>query len=137
MKVFDKILFKNTLLHISSYHKTTKRRSCYCICKSPHGHIPAEIQKFMHIPKIGTIVFVKPFSKTGCSILENAACRNVLQQYADISLVSQFIIEIFPMSPDAPLICIRLTDIVGMGMLITTNSTVCYFVKVPSNNYEH
>ena len=41
------------------------------------------------------------------------------------------------MSPDAPLICIRLTDIVGMGMLITTNSTVCYFVKVPSNNYEH
>ena len=27
VKVFDKILFKNTLLHISSYHKTTKRRS--------------------------------------------------------------------------------------------------------------
>ena len=98
----------------------------------------AEIQKFIHIPVIGTIVFVKTFTKTGCSILQQSGhpCRSILETYEDISPVSHFIVQVLPMDAHNPVTCIHLTDITSIGVLVEPLHSVYYFVKVP-NSYEY
>ena len=138
-KSFDKVVYKNTILHTSTYHETTKRRSCYCVYKQGNDDILVEIQKFIHTPVIGTIVFVKTFTKTGYSILQQSGhpCRRILETYEEISPVSHFVVQVLPMNAHNPVTCIHLTDITSIGVLVQPlNLAVCYFVKVP-NSYEY
>lgn len=62
VRVFRKLLFRNSVLHISGSNKTAKRRSCYCVFKKAgSGLMLAQINKFVNSPLLGTVVFVQAF----------------------------------------------------------------------------
>ena len=98
-----------------------------------------EIQKFAECPPLGTIVFLKTFSITTSDILKTSGnpCRQVLELYAQVSLISHFIIEVFPLYNSVATTCVLLTDIISNCVLIEPlSSSKCYLVKLP-NHYEH
>ena len=88
---------------------------------------------------LGTVVFLSPYVTTGSDILKTAGspCRPVLKTYAEISLISKFIIEVLPLPNLESTIVIQAKNICTNCVLVEPhNSPFSYIVKVP-NNYEH
>ena len=142
LPTFSKAFYDGMIFHSAATDDNTKRNSSLCCYKSAsdiHAECFGEIQKFAECPILGTIVFIKQFSQSQSSILKATGnpCRQILEQYAQISLISQFIIEIFPLTSDS-ISCILMSDIISNCVLIepALNSSKYYIVKLP-NNYEH
>ena len=117
-----------------------KRNSSYCSYRGCNGEeMFGQIQKFVHYPGLGTLVFIKRFTKTRSSILNSSGppCRDVLESYAQVSLICRFVIEVLPLTENAPVSCIRLMNMISICILIDSlSSSCCYVVKLP-NNFEH
>ena len=94
-----------------------------------------EIQMFADCSTLGTVIFLTPFVLTGENILKRAGppCREVLETYANIGLLSKFIVEVLPISNSTSIV-IQAKDIVTNCILV--KSSFYYIVKMP-NNYEH
>ena len=81
-----------------------------------------EIQKFAECPPLATIVFLKTFSRT----TSGNPCRQVLELYAQVALISHFIIEVFPLYNSVATMCVIISNCVLVEPL---SSTKCYLVK--------
>lgn len=140
VRMFHWFFFNNIMLHSVCYCAGRgKRNSTYCCYKNSDGvDTFGEIQSFVECSPLGTVAFIKPFTKTCSNILNTSGepCRPVLEMYAQMSLISKFIVEIHPLG-DVPAQAILLNDITSNCILVTPlESSLLYIVKLP-NNYEH
>ena len=137
---FERLYFNYITLHTVSYRDGEgKCNSAYC-CYRNDDNVEAfgEIQKFIDCPPLGTVAFIKPLKRTSSDILNASGkpCREILELYAETSVISQFIVQIKPIE-DTPAIAIPVERITSNCVLITPMDTsVLYVIKLP-NNYEH
>ena len=131
VKVFERLYFNNMIIHTVNYRNGHgKRNSSYLCYKNINGEETfGVVQRFAESLQVGVIL---PFTKTRSNILKTSGrpCREVLESYAQMSLISQFIIEIQPnfnVSPEVILV----KDIISKCILVDS-----YIVKIP-NRYEH
>ena len=100
--VFRRVYHNNCLFHSVEYRDGEgKRNSTYCSFRSNNSEeMFGQIQTFVECPPLGTVVFIKRFSKTGSCILKSSGipCREVLNSYVEILLISRFVIEVFSVS---------------------------------------
>ena len=143
IKIFHKLLYNGIILHSTIADEGTKRNSSYCCYRDVNTNEECfgEIQKFGECSSLGTIAFIKKIHKTQSNILKKSGkpCRQLLDTHAEISLISQFIIEVNP-HHDGAIQCIPIPSIVSNCILIEptiqSSTSNMYIVKIP-NNYEH
>ena len=138
-KMFERLLYNDMILHTSNYRNSEgKRKSCYCSYLSSTGNeMFGEIEQLAECSSIGTVLFIKPFLVSASNILETSGlpCRPILDHYANLGLISQFILPLSVTQSTTP-VCISASNIVTNCILVKTSTTNNYIIKIP-NNYEH
>lgn len=140
VKMFERLFFNNVTLRTIYYcNGDDKHSNAYCCYKNSVGKEAfGEIQKFVECPPIGTVAFLKPLQLTCSNILNRSGepCREILDLYAEVALISQFVIQVHPIS-NVPVIAVSVENIMSNCILVTpSDPSTLYIVKLP-NNYEH
>ncbi len=96
--MFERIYFEGMVLHSMNYlNGQGKRDNSVCLFESLDGRTMAgRVDKFVEVAPLGTVVFLAVFHTMKRSILKMSGtpCRSTLDKYADVSLVSKYIIEV-------------------------------------------
>lgn len=151
MQIFHKLLFDGSIFHSTTADEGTKRDSSFCCYRdvSTDNECFGEIQKFGECSILGTIAFIKKIEKTQSNILKKSGkpCRQILETHAEISIISQIIIEVHldhmhDASARGGILCIPIPSLVSNCILVKPTANIniqsreLYIVKLP-NNYEH
>ena len=139
--IFERLFYNNCLFNSIQYQNGKgKRNSSFCSYRGCNGEeMFGRIQKFVEYPGLRTLVFVKRLTRTQSSVLKSSGppCQDISESYAQVSLFSRFVIEVLPLTDNAPVTCIQLINMVSICTLVNClSSSCCYIVKLP-NNYEH
>ena len=126
-----------TILHSTQYGRQGgKCDSTICSFRNNGSQSFGVIQKFCLCECSPVYVaLIKPFQLTNRSILNTSGNpgRKILCQYAEVDLLSSFIIQVTKQL--LPLIAVPIADILDKCIKVS-GKTHDYVVKIP-NNYEH
>ena len=135
VSVFEKVYFEGMVLHSMKYlNGQGKRDNSVCFFKSVDGRMMVgRVEKFVEVAPLGTVVFLAVFNTVKRSILKmsGASCRPILDKYADVSLVSKFIIEV---QPSTSMICVPLENVIAKCVLVARKDKVTFVVKFPNTH---
>lgn len=138
VRTFEQLFFNNVTIHTIHYHHgDSKQNNAYCCYRNDGVESFGEVQKLVEC-SVGTVAFIKPLRKTQSNILQTSGnpCGEVLELYAQTSLISKFIVEVYRVN-DVPMIAVLVENIISnCDLVIPVDSSVFYKVKLP-NNYEH
>lgn len=129
---FKKLYFKDTILYSGT--NEGKRDSSFCCYFKDETKHYGMIQKFSFSPPA---VFVEPFKPTSSSLLKNAGNpgRELLRKYAEIDLLSAFIVEVE--KKPLPVCVINISDLLYKCVRIACKDHPhSYVIQIP-NNFEH
>ena len=135
--IFHRLFTNGTILHSIQYGRQGgKRNSTICSFRNNGSQSFGVIQKFCLCEcSPVNVALIKPFQLTNRSILSTSGNpgREILCQYAEVDLISSFVIQVTKQS--LPLIAVPIADILSKCIKVT-GRTYNYIVKIP-NNFEH
>ena len=132
VSMFEKIYFEGMVFHSMNYlNGQGKRDNSVCLFESLDERTMAgRVEKFVEVAPIRTVVFLAVFHTMKRSILKmsGAPCRSTLDGYADVSLLTKFIIEV---KPSTSMICVPIRNVIAKCVLVVRKDNVAFVVKFP------
>ena len=138
--VFHRLYRNNCMFYSSQYGREDgKRNSSVCCYVAGGVEDFGIIQKFCLASGYPPVAIIKPFKKTGSTLLKSIGDpgRELLTNYAEIDLLSTFFVQVMSRSY-LPLCAIPVCDILCKCIIIShTCSTTDYIIKLPNNFERH
>ncbi len=138
VNIYERVYHEGVLFHSIQYRGGEgKRDNTVCSFRLLDGSVAfGQIQMFAEVLPIGTVVFVNRYITTEQNILglSGSPCREVLSTYADVSLISKFIVEVS--SSQKKLTCIRLDNLISKCISVRPKDQTTFFVMKLPNSFE-